>query len=141
MTQPLTGYGTDTWCTDTLRTGVLVRGPVLVAQALFGRLISRRGTLRGGDSESTYGFDAAGYIGAVGAPQALLALPSLVEGELKKDERVGAIFVTATEAENSDGTLSITIAIGVTLADASGAFTLTLSVNDVSASIVGLDVA
>lgn len=131
------GFGVDTWCTDTLKPGVLARGLVLVAQAIFGRLITKRGTLRGGEEESLYGFDIAGYVGAVGNAVALLALPELVKGEIMKDQRLAGANVTASFQESAEG-VSIIIVISATLQDEGGDFTLTIGVNVVSAEILGL---
>jgi hypothetical protein len=134
----LTGYGSDTWCTDTLVPGRYAYGAVLVGQALYRRLITPRGKLQGGDEESAYGFDVAGYIGAVGYPKALLALPGLVRGELMKDDRVSDIQVTATQVVAADKSVSITLVIKVQLTDGSQAFALTLSVDQEAAQIVSL---
>lgn len=135
------GFGQDTWCGASMRTGVLARGVMLVALAIFGRLITARGTLRGGDDESAYGFDIAGYIGAVGNAVAINALPGLVRGEIMKDPRLLEAFVTAAIATADDGSIFISIVIVATLQDESSSFTLTLAANDVTAEIVGLDAA
>lgn len=132
-----TGYGLDTWCLDSLSPGRYARGPTLVAQALYRRLITPRGTLRGGDEEGAYGFDVSGYCGAVGYPTALAALPGLVTGELLKDDRVSEVTVEATEAETDTGDIAITLTIDAVLADESGSFVLTLSVTDVNTTILG----
>ncbi len=133
-----TGFGADTFCMGSLKTGMLARGAALVAQAIFGRLITARGTLRGGDEESAYGFDIAGYIGAVGNARAINALPGLVRGEIMKDPRLVEAFVSATLSKEDDGSVFITIIIVATLQDEAGSFTLTLAVDEVSAEIIGL---
>ena len=131
------GYGADTWCTDRLAPGKLARGPVVVAQALFGRLITPRGTLRGGAEESAYGFDIAGYVGAVGTEIALQALPAQVRGELLKDDRVSQVVVTANESEETEGEIDIVLQIDVTLFDGSTQFTLTVGVSGAAAVLLG----
>ena len=110
------GYGLDTWCMDRLQPGRYARGPSLVAQALYRRLITPRGTLRGGDDESAYGLDVSGYVGAVGYQSALQALPGLVRGELLKDDRVGEVIVSATFTNTSNALIGILLEIQVTLA-------------------------
>jgi hypothetical protein len=132
-----TGYGLDTWCLDTLQPGRYARGPTLVAQALYRRLITPRGTLRGGDEESAYGFDVSAYCGSVGYDTALAALPGLVRGELLKDDRVSEVTVTATMSESGTGELAIELSIDVVLADESQDFTLTLGVSSAAVAILG----
>jgi len=132
-----TGYGLDTWCLDSLSPGRYARGATLVAQALYRRLITPRGTLRGGDEEAAYGFDVSGYCGAVGYPVALAAFPSLVRAELLEDDRVSEVTVQATQLEGEGGEISITLEIDCTLADEGETFSLTLSVTDVTTTILG----
>ncbi len=122
-----------------MRTGVYARGKLLVAQALFGRLITQRGTLRGGDEESRYGFDISSYVGAVGTDVALMALPSQVEGELSKDPRVASVICVADSETRPDKSVRIILTITVTLQDESGSFDLTVGVDSVSAEL--LDIA
>lgn len=133
-----TGYGLDTWCLDSLSPGRYARGATLVAQALYRRLITPRGTLRGGDDAGTYGFDVSSYLGAVGTEIALAALPGLVVGELSKDDRVSPGLTCAiTSSTDSAGEVSIQLSIDVTLADESESFTLTLLVTNVTTTIIG----
>lgn len=130
-------YGTEVWCTDKMQSGRLARGKVALVQALYRRLITPRGTLRGGDQESNYGIDLADYVGAIGYDTAILALPSVVRSELLKDERVLDVDVTVTTATNSAKGIEITIAVSVIPQDESEAFTFNVSVSDVSAELIG----
>lgn len=132
-----TGYGVDTWCGESLVPGRLARGHMLVALALLGRLITPRGTLRGGPEEDAYGLDVSSYLGAVGPATAVAALPGLVRGELMKDDRVSDIQVTASREDSTDGSVAITLEIDVLLVDEDESFALTISVDDVTAEIVG----
>lgn len=134
-----TGYGADTWCLDTLSPGRYASGAGLVAQALYRRLITPRGTLRGGDEEGAYGLDVSGYCGAVGYDTAVNALPGLVQAELLKDDRVSDVSVSASIAASGNGAggLDIQLEISVLLADESGDFVLTLAINDVRVSVLG----
>lgn len=134
------GYGFDTWCLDTLQPGRFASGAALVVQALYRRLITPRGTLRGGDEEGAYGLDVSGYCGAVGYSTAVYALPGLVQAELLKDDRVGPdlnVAAVITESGNGAGGIEIQLSITGSLADESGDFSLTLAVNDVTVSILG----
>lgn len=132
-----TGYGLDTWCLDRLQPGRYARGATLVAQALYRRLITPCGTLSGGDDESTYGFDIAGYVGAVGYTSALQALPALVRNQLRKDDRVADVIVSAAFDDAQNSLVGIVLDIRVILADEGETFPLTLKVSAVSVSIVG----
>lgn len=134
------GFGQDTWCVDSLQPGRVARGATLVAQALYRRLITPRGTLRGGDEESAYGFDVSAYVGAVGYATALQALPGLVRGELLKDDRITPnldVVATIVDSGEGAGLQEIRLEISAELADESGDFSLTLAVTDVDVTIFG----
>lgn len=140
-----TGYGKDTWCLDSLQPGRYATGATLVVQALYRRLITPAGTLAplddeiGGDDESNYGFDVAGYCGAVGYATTVMALPALVSDELLKDDRVdpSSLEVLATLAQGADGEDSILLQITGSLRDEGESFDLTLSVNALTVTILG----
>ncbi len=131
-------YGVDVWCADKYVSGRKASGVTLVAQALYRRLITARGTLRGGDEESAYGIDLSSYVGAVGTATALAALPGIVRGELMKDDRVTDVVVSATIAESVDRLVTITLVIDVVLADEDETFTLTLSVSEAAVTLIGV---
>lgn len=132
-----TGYGRDIWCTDAMATGRLARGSQVVLQALYRRLITPRGTLRGGEEELAYGFDIAEYVGAVGITTAVAALPGIVRAELLKDDRVLSVSVDASIVTDTPGLTSITLALLVTLDDELADFPLTLAVTDVDVTLIG----
>lgn len=133
------GYGAEIWCTDTLSAGRFARGPRIVAQALYRRLITPRGMLRRGGQSAAYGLDVADYIGAVGTDAAVIALPSLVRGELTKDDRVSDVAVKATIARSSNGDIDITLEIDVVLVDSGTELSLTVAANDSGVSLLALD--
>lgn len=132
------GYGIETWALDVMQPGRYAQGVEVVVQALYRRLITPRGTLiplddEGGDEERVYGFDVAGYVGAIGYPAALQALPALVTGELLKDDRVlPTLSVKAVLSTSTDGEDTIELFISGDLDDESGSFAFTLNVTDVS---------
>ena len=138
MSEP--GYGVEAWCTDEYFSGRYARGWVVVAQAIYRRLITPRGMLRGGDDERNGGLDISGYVGAVGTATALAALPNLVRGEIQKDDRVapGGVGVRATIETATNGDVSITLEISVLLADENDAFELTLGVSDTSVELLNV---
>jgi hypothetical protein len=123
------GYGREVWCTDAIVTGRYVTGWLVVAQALYRRLITPRGTLRWGDEESCYGLDVSGFVGAMGEDASVLALPALVAAELSKDDRVADVRCSALTSE-ANGLISIVLTVDVVLASEDSDFRLTLSITD-----------
>lgn len=147
-----TGYGVESWCADSLVTGRLVSGWLAVGQACYRRLTTPRGMLQSGtddgsdpddgsDEESAYGFDVAGYVGAVGTALAVNALPALVRGELLKDDRVLDVVVDAAISTDSSGVVSVLISCSVTLVNDGQTFDLTLSVAGGEVSLEALQLA
>ena len=130
-------YGTEIWCDTALRTGRYSRGKQTVVLALLRRIITPRGTLRGGDEESNYGIDLAGLVGAIGYPTVLAALPALIRGELMKDDRVLSLNVNVIDARNTDGTIELVIEIDGTLQDEDEPFALSVMVTDTSVELLG----
>lgn len=130
-------YGTDIWCTGEMVSGRRAKGSTVVAQALYRRLITPRGMLRGGDDESAYGFDIAGFVGAVGYPAAVAQLPGQVANELEKDQRVQSVAVTAAIERTPSGLMSITLNLDVKLYEEDESFSLVVGVNDTSVTLLG----
>lgn len=120
---------------DALRTGVLVSGPRLVAEASYRRLRTTRGMLRGGEDEANYGLDLADLIGSVATKSDAAALPGRVQAELLKDERVESVTVTVTSTVDGPAT-SWTVSVEGTTAD--GPFSLVLSVSEVTVDLLGI---
>lgn len=118
--------------------GRYARGFMVVAQALYRRLTTPRGMLRGGDEERNGGLDLSAYVGAVGTATALAALPNQVRGELQKDDRVlpGGVSVRATISEDAAGDVTIVLEINVTLVSERESFTLTVGVNETSTDLL-----
>lgn len=134
------GYGRDTFCFTEILTGRIVTGAELVAQAIYRRLTTPRGTLRGGEEESVYGLDLLDFVGRTG-PQAVVdALPDVVEAEVLKDDRVVSCACKATRTVYPDSSVAVTLDIACTLRDEGEDFTLTLGVSAVSVSVLGLAV-
>ncbi len=129
------GYGGGMWCTDQIRSGRRATHRQVVAHALYRRLITPRGTLRGSEQAAAYGFDVSGYVGAVGTALSLRALPDQVRAELLKDDRVSSVSVSAALSTNSAGETSIVLDIVATLADESGDFSFTLAANAGGSSV------
>lgn len=132
-----TGYGVEIWCLGQIRSGRLARGRAVVIQALYNRTITPRGTLRGGEEESTYGIDLAGFVGAVGAEIAARAIPLQLRTQWLKDDRVQDVSIAAAVAHESDGTAAVDLDCNVLLVGEEESFPLTLHVTDTSVTILG----
>jgi hypothetical protein len=131
------GYGVDVYCWDRLRTGRLVRGPELVAQAIYRRLTTPRGTLRDGEEGTVYGLDIQDFIGQVGTANAVAAIPALIRAEVLKDDRVTNATVTAATTTDRAGLVSVVIQISAELVNEGDRFELTLGVSSVSVAVLG----
>jgi hypothetical protein len=123
------GYGADTWCLSSMTTGKIARGRALLVQALYHRLVTPRGTLRGSAEALTYGLDLAGLIGTVGYDKPGV-IAGMVSAELRKDDRVLDVLVDVTRNTDTNGEVSLILTIHVTPLDETGDFPFTLSAND-----------
>jgi len=133
-----TGFGRGLYCLDELQPGRNATGATLLKQSLYHRFTTPRGTLQGGDVESAYGLDLAGWVGSVGDATAAAALPSVIEAEASKDPRVAAVEATVTAASGgASGVATFTVRIDVTPADDGESFALTLAVSSVTVDILG----
>jgi hypothetical protein len=124
------GYGVESWCLGSLVTGRFVRGVQVVAQAIYRRLTTPRGTLRGGEEEENYGIDLSDYVGSSATPQRLAAIPGIVRAEVLKDDRVLDVKVSCTFATSADGLVTVTLALWVTLSETGEAFPMTLTAGE-----------
>ncbi len=131
-------YGVDIFAYDQIFTGRLASGVELVAQAIFRRLNTARGTLRDGDEGLVYGLDLLDFVGTVGTQNAVDALPDAVVAEILKDDRVARAEASAAIQRTSEGLVTIVLDIDVTLTEADETFTLTLGVGDVSVALLGV---
>jgi hypothetical protein len=130
--------GLDTYCLDSLRTGRLVGGTTLVAQNAYHRLTTLLGTLRGGDDEANYGLDLASKVGRAASDKEAASLPTQINAELRKDQRIASVEATVTITR--EGPLaSYRIAIACTTHDF-GPFELVLGVAGVTPTLLGLRV-
>lgn len=128
-------FGTDTSCTTSLRTGRLVTGPRLVAEASYRRLTTPRGMLRGGADEANYGLDLADEIGSTNIVATAASLPGRISSELLKDERLDSVEVKVTTTTIGPST---TFYVSIEGQTAEGPFLLTLAVSDVTVSLLGI---
>lgn len=129
-------YGRDTSCTTGLRTGRIVAGVVLVGQAAFRRLTTRRGLLSGGREEAEYGLDLGDLVGSIASSADRVSIPGKIHLELTKDERI--IDTTTTLVSSTVGpatTYTITV---VGRLSAGPSFRLVVAVVDVTVELLGI---
>lgn len=131
----ISGFGRDVSCTDVLRPGQRVTGTRIVAEAIYRRLTTPRGTLRGGEEEADYGLDLLDMVGAVVTQSGAAALGGRIRNELLKDERLESVDATVVLILSGPST-RLDIQIEVETRD--GPFALTLAVTDVSVDILNL---
>lgn len=136
-----TGYGSDTWCGDSLVTGRFSRGRAHVVLALYRRLITPRGTLRplnedSNEDELDYGFDVAQFCGACDPEIAALIAPPQIAAELEKDDRVSTCQVFGRYTYVSPGIAVLYFDISVTLRDDGESFTFTVKIADLETSLL-----
>lgn len=131
-----TNFGTDTSCTDSMRTGRLSSGARLVGEACYRRLITPRGMLRGGEDEQNYGLDLLDAIGSVQTVSDEAALPGRIQNELLKDERLNAVSADIVSTKEGPAVLWKISIEGDT---DEGPFTLVLGVSGVTVELLGLD--
>lgn len=128
-------FGKDISCTSGLRTGRFAMGARLVAEALYRRLITPRGMLRGGEDEANYGLDICGLIGSSTSASDEAALPGRIRVELMKDERVESVEVSVVSSV-SGPTTSYTITVEAQTAE--GPFMLTVAASSVTVELLGI---
>ena len=120
-------YGSSWSCVDDLTMpSVLVKGNRVVAEAVVRRLLTRRGQLV---DDPNYGFSLTDFLEADLTPSELARIQAGVQSECLKDERVFGVTATVTLA-------GAALVVVIVLAVATGPFTLVLSVNDVTATIL-----
>ena len=136
------GYGRDMSCMNSLSSVRMSSGRQLVVEALVNRLSTPRGMLRKmvgtDDSAEVYGRDLVGIVGAVGVNSAVATLPGHARAEVLKDDRVATATFTGHVTEISPGKFAVHLTGNISLHDAEDSFTLTLSVDDVTLTLLGV---
>jgi hypothetical protein len=120
-------FGVDLWCQDDIDpTGATVSGPLIVAQACYRRLTTRRLGLVG---DPNYGYDVEDIINADVTQADLARHQAAIEAECLKDERVQGAPTTCVMTAGV-----LTIGIALDLGD--GPFALVLAVSQVGVSLL-----
>jgi hypothetical protein len=133
-------YGTDVYMWDRLVPGRMATGVTLLAQAIYRRLTTPRGTLDDGDEGVVYGLDLAEHIGRQATPDAIANIGPALEAEILKDDRIASAAATAEAVTGTDGLTTTTVSIDVIPYDETAAapFAMTLAVSDVTVSLLGV---
>jgi hypothetical protein len=133
-----TGLGVEMYCLDRMRTGKYVSGRAALAQAIYRRLTTPRGTLRGGDDEQAYGIDLPGFVGDTATQIAVAALPGIIRAELLEDDRIVDAVATVIADAPSNGLVTLTIEIRVVPVDDDAELTLTIAVTETSVELLSV---
>jgi phage baseplate assembly protein W len=131
-----TDFGRDTSCTTGRRTGRIVTGPRLVAEAIFRRLTTPRGRLRGGKGEQNYGMDLTDLIGQATSKARVAAMGGQIATEVEKDDRILSADVSVVATDIGPG-VELTITVRSTL-KSGGTFELVLGVSEVTVTLLGV---
>jgi phage baseplate assembly protein W len=121
--------GTDVSCFPDLDPlGTLVSGKTALAQAIARRLTTPRGGLF---YDTNYGTDLRLYLNEGMTSEAQSRIKAAIESECRKDERVASATadVTFNAAAQS-------LAVSISLSIASGPFTLTLAVTQLTVALL-----
>lgn len=136
-------YGTDLYMFDRLVTGRMATGVTLLAQAIYRRLTTPRGTLDDGDEGVVYGLDLAEFLGRQATPDAIANTGPALEAEILKDDRIASVTAVASAVTGADGLTTTTVEITAIPYDETAAapFAMTLAVSDVTVSLLGVSPA
>ncbi len=129
-------FGTDTSCTTGLVTGRLSSGLRLVGEAMFRRLTTSRGLLKGGEDEQNYGLDLADAVGKITNASQQAAVQQQVEQEVLKDERIDTATCTITSTVSGPST---SWQVTIEAQTGQGPFSLVLGVSGVTVDLLGLN--
>jgi hypothetical protein len=129
--------GRDTSCTTGVRTGRLVKGARLVAESIYRRLDTRRGTLRGGRDEANFGIRLSDYVGQGDDAFVRSSLPGIVTSEVTKDARIDPSRLTVEVTRRRVG-VGVAYDVRIVAFTDAGPFDLVLRVDAVTVELVGL---
>lgn len=129
----MTDFGRCMSCTDRLVSGRRVTGLRAVAEAMYRRITTRRGSLIGGEPEAFYGIEIRDILGSTNADRDLPSLPARIEAEISKDERVDSVHVDV-RATKTGPDIAVEITVDVTTGE--GPFSLVLAASAVTVDIL-----
>ncbi len=125
-------FGSDLSCTLDLdpRCSV-VTGRRLLAEAIFRRITTRRGSLI---KSPNYGIDVSDYMNSDMSPRDVAAMRAAIKSECEKDERVDSVEVGVQIPFRGIGVYTVSIAID----DGDGPFSLTIAVSEVTVELLSI---
>ena len=132
----MTDFGQDTYCLDSLMTGRMASGATLIGQRLYHALITPRGALLGGPDEESFGEDLEELIGSPAGKETEQEIRLRIRRAVSKDEEILSAAVEIRSTIESNGAVAHDVSIAAETAK--GPFKLVLSIDDLSASLVGL---
>ena len=134
-----TDFGRDTYCLDSLRTGRMVSGPLLVGQRYYHRLITPRGALIGGEEEANFGEDIEDLIGEPGGKETEAKIRSKAQRAASFEECIRSVSVSISTSTDDAG--DSTHEVTIVAETAEGPFRLVLAISSVTVSLIGLEAA
>lgn len=132
----MTDFGTDTYCLGSIETGRYASGSTLIGQRLYHALITPRGALLGGPDEESFGEDLEELVGSPAGKESEQEIRLRIRRAVSKDEEILSAAVEIRSTIESNGAVAHEISIAAETAK--GPFKLVLSIDDLSASLVGL---
>lgn len=132
----MTDFGQDTYCVNSLKTGRMTSGAMIVGQRFYHALITPRGALLGGPDEESFGEDLAELVGAPGWKDSERAIRAKVQRAASKDEEILSVATDILTTIATTGAVSHEVRISADTAR--GPFSLVLSIDEMSVSLVGL---
>jgi hypothetical protein len=137
MTTPLVAppYGREVSATDRIYRGRLVSGNRLLAEAAFRRVITQRGAVL---DDPNYGLPLVDLLNKPLTADELAAIPGRIRNEISKDTRLvqGSVVVDVIPIVATGVAREYEVSISAD--GGNGPFTLVLSVNDLTVSVLSL---
>ncbi len=131
-------YGVDTSATKRVHVGRTVTGAELVAEALFRRLTTERGTLL---DDPSYGWSLQRWLGSEWTEARSRATPGLIRQEGRKDDRLeeGSLVVDFQETRGDNAAVSLEITISAVTTEGES-FDLVISASSVTVELLRITV-
>ena len=107
-----------------------------MGEAIFRRITTPRGMLRGGEEEANYGEDLSGLVGSIRADLLVASLPGRLSAEIRKDQRIEDVTVTVTSARKGP---SVEVSVTIEAVTSEGPFSLVVAASSVTAQLIGLE--
>ncbi len=132
----IAGYGRDLWCeADVRESAEETEGLLVVAQCIYRRLSTDRGSLLGCPD---FGLDIRSFLQTGMDPLAILAIPALVDQEIRKEP--GVLNCTVEVRNSTPTSLELSCLIEAIQENGeAGQFPLVVNVTQAGVEIAGLE--